>query len=66
MDCNFVVIEVNPCVFMSNTVICVVYLDDCLFWVNSQHDIGNIMSYLNSMDPVTICNTQRESQCLGS
>ena len=29
--------------FMSKTVICVVYVDDCLFWTRSQSDIDNAM-----------------------
>ena len=29
---------------MSKTVICVVYLDDCLFWERSQSDIDNVMN----------------------
>ena len=28
---------------MSKTVICVVYVDDCLFWERSQSDIDNVM-----------------------
>ena len=28
---------------MSKTVICVVYVDDCLFWARSQSDIDNVM-----------------------
>ena len=41
----FVTSKVDPCMFMSNTVICVVYLDDCLFWARSQSDIDNLMKY---------------------
>ena len=36
---------------MSNTVICVVYLDDCLFWEHSQSDIDNLMKYLKEDGP---------------
>ena len=28
----FVMGKVDPCLFMSKTVICVVYVDDCIFW----------------------------------
>ena len=28
----FVMSKMDPCLFMSKTVICVVYVDDCLFW----------------------------------
>ena len=36
-------VKVDPCMFMSKTVICVVYVDDCLFWECSQSDIDNVM-----------------------
>ena len=29
--------------FMSNTVIFVVYVDDCLFWAHSKCEIDNVM-----------------------
>ena len=35
--------ELDPCLFMSNTVICVVYVYDCIFWALSQYDIDIIM-----------------------
>ena len=37
--------KVDPCLFMSKTVICVVYVDDCLFWARSKYDIDNVMNY---------------------
>ena len=30
---------------MSKTVICVVYVDDCLFWARSKSEIDNVMKY---------------------
>ena len=38
-------IKVDPCLFMSKTVICVVYVDDCLFWARSQSEIDNVLKY---------------------
>ena len=35
--------KVDTCLLMSKTVICVVYVDDCLFWARSQHEIANVM-----------------------
>ena len=35
--------KVDPCLFMSKTVICVLYVDDCIFWARSQSDIDNVM-----------------------
>ena len=35
--------KVDPCLFMSKTVICVVYVDDFLFWAHSQSEIDNVM-----------------------
>ena len=57
--------KVDPCLFMSKTVICVVYVDDCLFWACSQSEIKNVMNSLRLV-PVIIGKTQRENQCLSS
>ena len=35
--------KVDPCLFMYNTVIFVVYVDDFLFWARSQSEIDNVM-----------------------
>ena len=35
--------KVYPCLFMSKTVISVVYVDDCLFLSRSQSEIDNAM-----------------------
>ena len=35
--------KVDTYLFMYKTVICVVYVDDCLFWARSQSDIDNVM-----------------------
>ena len=40
---SFVTSKVDTCLFMSKNVICVVYVDDCLFWARSQSDIDNVM-----------------------
>ena len=39
----FVMSNVDPCILMSKTVICVVYADDCLFWARSQSEIDNVL-----------------------
>ena len=43
--------KVDPCLFMSKNIICVVYVDDCLFWARSQYDIDNIMKYFKEDGP---------------
>ena len=43
LDSGFVVSKVDPCRFMSKTLICVVYTDDCIFWAHSQSDIDKVM-----------------------
>ena len=43
--------KVDPCLFMSQTVICVVYVDDCLFWARSQSDIDNVMKSFKKDGP---------------
>ena len=35
LESGFVMIKVDPCLFVSKTVIFVVYMDDCLFWAHS-------------------------------
>ena len=43
--------NVDPCLFMSKTVIYVVYVDGCLFWEHSQSDIDNEMNYFKEDGP---------------
>ena len=43
LERGFVMRNVDPCMFMSKIVICVVYVDDCLFWARSQSEIDNVM-----------------------
>ena len=43
LDLGFLMGEVDTCTFMSKTMICVVYVDDCLFWARSQSDIDYVM-----------------------
>ena len=40
---SYLMSKVDPCLFMSKTVICVVCVDDCLFWAHSQSEIDNVM-----------------------
>ena len=42
---SFVLIKVYPFLFITNTLICVVYVDDCLFWVCSQSNIDTFVNY---------------------
>ena len=35
--------KVDPCLFMYKTMICVVYVDDFLFWAHSQSEIDNVV-----------------------
>ena len=37
--------KVDPLLFMSKAVICVVYVDNCIFWARSQYEIDNVMKY---------------------
>ena len=47
----FAMRKVDPCLFMSKTVICAVYVDDCIFWARSQFDIDNVMKSFKEDDP---------------
>ena len=44
--------KVDLCLFMSKTVICVLYVDDCLFWARSQSEIDNVMKSLKEDGPI--------------
>ena len=46
LESDFVISKVDPCLFMYKTVICVVYVNDFLFWELSQSDIDNVMKPL--------------------
>ena len=43
--------KVDPYMFMYKTVICVVYMDDCIFWARSKSDIDNVMKFFNEDGP---------------
>ena len=43
LERGFVMSKVHPYLFMSKTVIFVVYVDDCLFWTLSQSEINDVM-----------------------
>ena len=43
--------KVDPCLFMSKTVIFVVYVDDCIFWERSQSQIDNVMKSFKEDGP---------------
>ena len=45
-------IKVDPCLFMSKTVIFLVQVDDCLFWVHSQSDIDNVIKSFKDYGPI--------------
>ena len=51
LERGFVMRNVDPCLFMSKTVICVVYVDDCLFWECSQSEIDNVMKSFKEYGP---------------
>ena len=51
LDSGFVMIKVDPFMFMYKNMISMVYVDDCLFWERSQYEIDNIMRYLKEDGP---------------
>ena len=51
LERRFVTSKVDTCLFMSKTVICVVYVDDCTFWARSQSDIDNVMKSFKEYGP---------------
>ena len=51
LESGFVMSKVDPCLFMFKTVICLVYVDDCLFWARSQSEIDNVMKSFKEDGP---------------
>ena len=51
LERGFVTSKVDLCLFMSKTVICVVYVDDCLSWAFSQSNIKNVMKSFKEIGP---------------
>ena len=51
LERGFVMSKVDHRLFMSKTVICVVYVDDCLFWAPSQSEIDNLMESFKEDGP---------------
>ena len=43
--------KVYPCLFMSKTMICVVYVDDSLFWAHLHSEFNNAMNYFKEDGP---------------
>ena len=51
LDSGSVERNVDPWLFMSKTVICVVYMNDFIFWESPQFDIDNFMKYFKEDGP---------------
>ena len=51
LERGFVMSKVDTYLFMSKTVICVVYVDDFLFWERSQSEIDNVMKSFKGDGP---------------
>ena len=43
--------KVDPCLYTYKTVICVVFMNDCLFWAHSKSDIDNVMKFFKEDGP---------------
>jgi len=46
--------DVDPCLFMSEKVICLVYVDDCLFYAKDEKDIMEVLAYLQDVEKITL------------
>ena len=51
LDRVFLARKVDPSLFRSKTVICVVYVEDCLFWEISQYNIDKAVNYFKENSP---------------
>ena len=45
LDCGFVMSKVYPWLFMSKTLIYVVFVNYCLFWSHSKSEIDNVINF---------------------
>ena len=62
LESDFVMTKVDTCLLISKTVICVVYVDDCLFWARSKSEIDNVMKPFKEDGPSYNCEqSKRES-----
>ena len=52
--------------FVSKAVICVAYVDDCMFWARSQSDTDNLNKSFKDNRPIYNLWNQIESQCTSS
>ena len=52
LDHGFVGSKLDPCMFMTKTVVFVVYVNDFLFWAHLQSDIDNIMKSFKEDLPI--------------
>ena len=52
LERGFVMSKMYPCLFMSKTLICVVYVNDGLFWEHSQFYINNVMKSFKEDNPI--------------
>eukprot|EP00957_Ditylum_brightwellii_P059266 4499273-Ditylum_brightwellii.AAC.1 len=48
LQCGFVQSQHDPCLFISNKVICLIYVDDCLFFVPNSKDIQVMMDKMRA------------------
>ena len=54
-ECGFKqMIDVDPCLFISNTVICLVYVDDTLLYARTRKDIDNVINTLREQHHMTL------------
>ena len=66
LDSVLVASKVDTYLFMSKTVMCVVYLYDCLFWARKKSDINNSVNYFKEDGPSYNWGHLKEIQCLDS
>ena len=62
LDNGFVVRKVYTWFFVSKNVICVEYVDECIFFICSKFYIYKVLNYFKKMGQFIIWSTQMESQ----
>ena len=47
-------IDIDPCLYMSEKVICLLYVDDTLFFAKNEEDIDEVLAHLQNVEKLTL------------
>ena len=47
-ECGFTQLKLDPCLFLNGKVVCLIYVDDCLFYAVNEKYITNVINDLKA------------------